>query len=170
MSVAVGWGGDVGVLEGPGAGRGVLVAVGACGTEVSVAVGGTRVGLGPPFLVGWTVLVAVARGSLLGVGEFATATTEEAMVGVLTAGVAVGPLTNGRGVAVGSSATWMLTGVVVGAFTGASITTTSSVGISASSPGVGVTLLNAIWVRCSATSVLPDASAIGGSRISLQGW
>jgi hypothetical protein len=92
------------------------------------------------------------------VGRTATLVTPGSWV--LITDVLVGPALVGRGVTVGWGVISALPGVFVGAFPGAAITTTSSVGMLARFAGVGLRLL---WVARSAAAALAASGAIGGS-------
>jgi hypothetical protein len=111
------------------------------------------VGVAMLVLVGATVFVAVGRAApgdvLVGVGVATLVLVGAVLVGVLLlatvfgVGVAmidvlVGPSNLGRGVTVGIGLSITLPGVLVGAFWGAAIITTSSVGIFARITGVGL--------------------------------
>jgi hypothetical protein len=166
--VGTGVGTTVGGLVGTAVGLfGVRVLVAVGGALVAVSVGGTSVAV----LVGVVrppasdVLVGVVAGKpvSVGVGELATATTSS--VGVLSTGVLVGWVTAGRGVTVGTWVMIMLPGVFVGAFCGAAITITSSVGRLARSAGVGLCWLIAVAVARSAACAAAAPGAIGGMTI-----
>jgi hypothetical protein len=131
-----------------------------CGGEVLVAVACRGVLVRCGFT---TTGVSLGTGLGVLVGVPAAATTEVAAGSrVLITGVLLGPPISERGVTVGCAVMSALPGVLVGAFWGAAITITSSVGMLPTAAEVGPRVACAVSVARSAAAAAAAAGAIGG--------